>query len=418
MSSSAPVATKKHFATAAALRHFTPAVLSEFLHEFPAYLKKAKLAVPPPSAATPKTMPYEDIRQACMAPDIDPRMNGVLFMATHLGNEQGWEQIQEELAFRKLKPAFHPMDFTHYDLPLKVWLQGQPDHPDLLEQSYARVRIHSKSVYTYNAPTRDLRAKYRHPSAAAMQELRSDLARHFTENPDNQDVTVLEYDYDEEIWFLIRYPGQPVRPDAIGKGTLYDDVFYTPGQYDAVVYHKTFGDLRMNTVRKKEHAAYRIAFGHALFGESNVFDPKRKIITLHPLFGQCRHLFAEHDAGEFPRVRPIEVCFHDISVPGKRITWRSDGKDGHLLQYPCDEDPKRLLPSSMDTLHYAKFRYRLQDSDVWHSMTVHQGMDLRYERDGDSALLEHWLRTRGFIIDVFAKPKPAGRPLAAAGASS
>lgn len=418
MSASNPIVTKKHFATVSALRHFTPAVLAEFLLEFPAYLKRMNLKLPAPADASPKTMPYDAIRDACMASTIDTRLNAALFMATHLGKQEGWEQIQEELAFRGLKPAFAPTAFTHYDLPLKIWLQGQPDHPDILEQSYARVRIHSKSAYRYFAPTRDVRHQYKKPSAAALRALRTDFARHFTSDADSEDVTILDYDYDEEIWFLVRYPGQPVRPDAIGKGEPYADVFYTPGQYDAIVYHKTFGDLRMNTVRRSEHATYRIAFGHTLLGEDNAFDPSRKIITLAPLMRPCRHLFAEQDAGDFPRVLPIEMCFHDVNVPGKRITWRADTNDGHLLQYSTADDPNRLLPATADTIHYAKFRYRLEDSDVWHSLTVHQGMDLVFQRDGDSALLEHWLRKWGFILDVFSKKKPAVRPLEPVGSPS
>jgi hypothetical protein len=36
-------------------------------------------------------------------------------------------------------------------------------------------------------------------------------------------------------------------------------------------------------------------------------------------------------------------------------------------------------------------------------------MDLRFDRDGDSRLLEQWLRNRGFFIDVFKTDK-AGSP--------
>ena len=158
----------------------------------------------------------------------------------------------------------------------------------------------------------------------------------------------------------------------------------------------------------RDRTPYRIAFGHALLDEANAFDPKQKIITLAPILGRCRHIFAEEDAGDFPRVRPIEICFHDINVPGKHVTWRTDTEKGHLLQYPCGDDLKRLLPSTADSIHYAKFRYRLKESDAWHSMTVHQGMDLTFERDGDSAILEIWLRKWGFIVDVFAKKKPSG----------
>ena len=136
-------------------------------------------------------------------------------------------------------------------------------------------------------------------------------------------------------------------------------------------------------------------------------DPVTEIITLPPLKLECLHLFAVEDAGEYPRVQPSEVCFNDLNVLGRRITWRADRKDTHLLHYPTGTNPKRLLPETTDTIHYAKFRYRLSPTDTWHSMTVHQGTDLRFERDGDSAVLESWLRERGFIFDVLKTKKGA-----------
>lgn len=113
------------------------------------------------------------------------------------------------------------------------------------------------------------------------------------------------------------------------------------------------------------------------------------------------------DAGEFPRFQPVEVCFNDSAVAGRRITWRVDTKDGHLLQYPTCNNNKRLLPDTVDNIHFAKFRYRLKSAEPWHAMTVHQGMDLRFERDGDSAFLEEWLRERDFIINVHANKRTA-----------
>jgi hypothetical protein len=403
-----PVATKKHFATATALRRFTPVVLAEFLLCFPKYLGRKKVAVPAPDAAAAKNMPYEGILDACMAADIDADLNRVLFMATQLGNEEGWTLIQEEMADRHSKVGFDPTPYTHHDLPLMIWLRRKvPDQEDILEQSCARVRIHAKSSYRYSPPLRDLREKYKRPAGKVLKELRAGLAQHFTGDAEHKGVKVLDYDYEEEIWFLVRYPGQPVRPDAIGKDGEDEDVPYTPGQYDAVIYHKSFGDLRLNTVRKADHGRYRMAFGHALVGESNVFDPVTEIITLAPLKLECLHLFAMQDAGEFPRVQPIDICFTDLDVPGRRITWHAERKDLHLLHYPTGKNPKRLLPETVDTVHYAKFKYRLSAADGWHSMTVHQGTDLRFERDGDSAVIESWLRDRGFIIDVF-KTKRTG----------
>ena len=400
----ATAATKKHFTNVPALRRLTPSVLAEFLLRFPAFLAQRKLAIPAPDSANIETMVplYDGIRDAFMASDIDPELNRVLFMATQLGDAEGWDLILEEMEDRGIEPVFDPKPFTHYDLPLVTWLRRKlPDEEDILEQSYARRRIHAKSSYRYYAPTRDLRTKYKKPAGAVLRELRQNLATHFTNDPTSKMVKVLDYNFDKEIWFLVRYPGQPVRPDAIGKDGEDEDKVHTPGQYDAVVYHKTYGDLRLNTVRDGDHKRYRIAFGDALLGESNIFDPKRRIITLQPLREACHHLFSVSDSGEFPHVQPVEVCFNDHAVTGRRITWRANRQDMHLMQYPTDNDPKRLLPDTVDTVHYAKFRYRMHSRDAWHSMTVHEGMELRFDRDGDSAHLEQWLRTRGFFIDVF-----------------
>ncbi len=394
-------ATKKHFASVGALNRFTPAVLAEFLLRFKGYLARSNVVIPDPAELPPKHLPYAEIRDACLAPDIDPELNHVLFMATQLGDAEGWRLIQEEMDDRGIKPGFDPRPFTAYDLPLLTWLRRKlPGEEDILEQSFARRRMHGKSSYRYFAPTRNFLKKYRKPDAAGIREITARLAKHFTDDPESKMVKVLDYDYDAEIWFLVRYPGQMVRPDAIGSDGEDEDKMHTPGLYDAVVYHKTFGDLRLNTVRKGDHARYRMVFGDVLLGETNAFDPKKEIITLNPLKKACVHLFSLGDAGEYPHVQPMEVCFHDHAVIGRRITWRANRQDMHLMQYPTDDDPKRLLPDTADTVHYAKFRYRLSSRDPWLSMTVHEGMDLRFERDGDSAVMEAWLRDRGFIINV------------------
>ena len=400
----ASVATKKHFLTIPSLRLFSPSVLAEFLHHFPDYLQSKKLQIPEPSVADTKNMPYAAVQSACVAADIDEGFNRILFMASKLGDQTGLELIEAEMKDRGATIDFDPDEFTPYDFPLVVWLRREtPAHDDILEQSYARGHIHSKSSYRYYAPLTDRRTKYKKPTPEMKADIRDDLAEHFTGERKNPRVKVFDYDFEEEIWFMIRYPGQPVRPDAVATDGDYEDLQYTPGHYDAVVYHKKYGDLRMNTVRKSDHTMYRITFGHALLDEMNMFDPKKKIITLATLKQDCRHFFATEDAGPFPRLRPTEICFNDIKVAGRRITWRCDSGIVHLFQYPTGRKKNRLLPTTADTIHYAKIQYRLDDKEGWHSMTVHQGMDLRFERDGDSADLEGWLRERGFIIDVLKK---------------
>ena len=399
-------AKKKCFATVPALRRLDPQTLIDFLMQFPAYVGGKGLALPagPEEDGTWK-LDYELVRDVCMATDVPDDMNTVLFLASKLGTQKGWEEVQEEAQFRGVKLDFPRKNLTHYDLAMKAWLQALPDHGDLLEESYARVRIHGKSTYSYYRPMRDLRKKYREPTGAVLDGLRLELAEHFVREELAREgsvvVKVLVYDYDREVWFLVRYPGQPVRHDAVADDGQDKDVFFTPGEYDAVVYHKRYGDLRLNTNRKREHAAYRMAFGHALVDSVNAFDPKSAVVTLDPLKGKCRPIFRVDDVPELGGIRVHEVSFYCLERPGLRQVWHSDGDD----LFTSVGTDGHLLPGGTDTILYAKFKYRLKDSDKWHSLTVHTGKNLRYERDGDSVVVEQWLRKRGFVADVLGVHK-------------
>lgn len=391
-------ATKNHFSSAAALHKFTPSVLCEFLANFPTYMRQHGVELPSPHAATPKNMPYQAICAACMATNIDPDFNRILFFATKLGDANGYAVIQDQMAFRSIRPTMDYRTCSYADIPLLVWLSGRESHSELLEQSYASLNIHSKSAYRYYAPTRDRRKEFKPLNDETRQTLVAELADHFTGDPANLQVKVIEYSYEHEIWYMIRYPGHPIKPDAMTADGKDADASYTPGHYDAVVYHKTYGDLRLNTVRKKDHQRYRISFGHALLDEENAFDPTRQLITLAPLRGECAHLF--HDQGPYPRLLPVEISYFDIDQPGLRTTLRAMKKDGDLLRYRPEHRMNSLTPETVDAIQYAKLRYKLDESSAWHNLTIHQGMDLSFERDGDSMLLEEWLRDHGFILNA------------------
>lgn len=58
------------------------------------------------------------------------------------------------------------------------------------------------------------------------------------------------------------------------------------------------------------------------------------------------------------------------------------------------------MPDDAHSVKYAKFRYRIKDQTKWETVTVHAGKILNYERDGDSAVVEDWLRRRKFIKET------------------
>lgn len=383
------------FDTVEKLRSHNPVVLGRFLEHFPAVLTKFSITLPKP--ASRDTLPYEELREALMSPEIPDDLAVLLILVGKLGNELGWGEIEREAEMREVNLAFDMKDLTYSDRAMMAWILAQPGNADILEESFARARIYSRSSYTYYPMSLDIRDKYHTPGEIDIKGLEASLDKYFgvTEQL-GTGAKVLMYDYDAEIWFLVRHPGVLRREGVYEKGRV-KSLPLSPEQYDAVVYHKKYGDLRINAHRQKEHGRYRIDFGHLLFGEPNVFDNTRKIVHLRPLIGDC---LAICETGDIPGLKTIlvsEICFTSEDHGTRRVTWRSKSDNAML---PLDAD-HRSLPKSAESVIYAKFRYQLTGDTKFKGMTVHTGKALNYERDGDSCVLEEWLRERKFIEDNF-----------------
>lgn len=398
------MATKTRcFATVKALKRLNPELLCATLRMFPEYMRDCHIRLPKKPDAD--RMPFAAIQQACMSGNIPPELDDVLFFVCTLGTSEGWTRIQEEARFQGCALDFLPNNLTTADLAMKAWLHDWPNNRRLLEQSFARAKIYDRSSYVYYAPSRDVRSQYRRPTEAALTTLREDLSEYFVRQGLGRGTSVVSYNFEKEIWFLIRYPGHPRRYAAISDDGEPTSYMFKPEEYDAVVYHKEYGDLRMNTNRPTDHIHYRIAFAAMLLDEHMVFDRARQIVSLDPLKLDCERLFRCDDVPGLSEIALVELRYASLFYPGAKITIKAD-KDCDLLSYHPQRDHTAELSceqpvppplSATDTIHFAKFRYRRRDTVRNGLLTVHAGNTLTYERDGDSSVLEDWLRRRKFI---------------------
>jgi len=376
------------FDTADKLKEHNPEVFCEFLNEFNEFLSENNIKLP--KNHDPEKIPHDDLLRALMSPDSPEELVVLLILINKLGSEKGWDEVVFEAKSRGVDLPDGLDQLFYTDRAMKVWIVSHKKHPDLLEESFARARIYSKSSYTYYPMQRDIRPSFKIPSEESVQELAKELDSHFNVE---QGTKVLMYDFDAEIWFLIRHPGIAKWQGVYEKGEAKSKAI-TPELYDAVVYHKKFGDLRMNTSRKSDHTAYRIAFGYLLFSASNVFDPTKKIVRLDPLKGCVATLCKTADVAGLHKIHVSEVSFLTLKSYGaRRVIWRAEKQNESL---PLDED-NWVIPKDTDSILYAKLRYQLKSGGKWQTMTVHTGKNLSYERDGDSCVLEDFLRLRTFI---------------------
>jgi hypothetical protein len=337
---------------------------------------------------------YEAIQTMCLCGDLPVELDDVLSYVSMLDTTSGWERIQEEARAQSRRLDFPTAGRTHADLAMQAWLHDWPRNKTLLEESYARVKIHARSSYVYFPAVRDVRSRYHTPTASVMQTLQEELSAYFIAEQLGKGTHVIKFDFEQEIWFLIRYPGQLKRQMEIDPEGEPNSRTFKPEEYDAVVYHKHYGDLRMNTNRVRDRTKYRILFGHVLLNSANVFVPHAHVITLEPLKGRCLAMFHCADIPGLAEIMPVELAFQDIQEPGREIIWRAEAGSSLLSS---NRLAPYLLPDTTDTVHRAIFRYRLHDRQKAETLTVHQGCTMTYERDGDSVLLEEWLRSRNFV---------------------
>jgi len=129
------------------------------------------------------------------------------------------------------------------------------------------------------------------------------------------------------------------------------------------------------------------------------YTPSRAPVTPQHFF-HVRGRLPENQEGELAAVVPVEVAYHTAGDQGRLVIWRADKKSNLLT---TNKLAPLLVPADTDTVRYAVFRYRLKDRRKWETLTVHQGNTMTYERDGDSVVLEEWLRARGFVMYAFGK---------------
>lgn len=360
----------------------------------------------------------EALRDAIMGDRVPEALDDQLYFSSALGSSRGWAMIERQAEEDRLQLPSHDSDLSFADMALAAGTYNWPDNRNLLERANARARIHGKSAFKYYAPANDHRADYRPPTPESVAEAESVLRQHFvaqgyiTEGAQERAVRIIPYEYESETWFLCWYADKKRRHrgcEADGEWKYFD---FNPEQFDAIVYNKVYGDIRMNTKnqRKSDHIKYRIAIGYMLLDTGSAFLPSKQVVTLAPLQG--RNAVDLFEVGDMPGLHSIEPVQIEYSPFGSATTITVRADKGSSLRIANELAP-RLVPDGAQVLS-AVFQYKLANSSRTSKLTIHCGNRVNYERDGDSLVLESWLRDRRFIISSLEDSGDAAAKEAAA----
>lgn len=401
-----PITANTCFGTVKKLQTFEPQLLCRALAEFPADLLRAKIRLPPADKADFENLPYDTLVKMVLKGEMSDELEQLLFNVCSLGNADGWASVVKEARYGGHRIDERSPGQSYPGCVLGAWLHDRANNGELLEKAMARMQLYKLSSYVYYPMAVDLRKDYQTPGEEDVRRLTAELGAHFESLGHGKGTRVHMYDFEDEIWFMVRYPGrlQYVQAyDAEEEGVQP----LVPAKFDAVVYDKRHGFLRMSLGRLTDHRKYRMVFGHLLFKKANVFVEDLECVTLEPLKGACLDIFNCEDMRWIREVDLLEVCFTEVSAGGRAVTWKWNSADGVALnRLPLTLDvgearecyAKHVVLPTTDHIRRAVFRYALRNrGGRYEKLIVHAGNHLRYARESDSAKIGEWMIGRGIL---------------------
>jgi hypothetical protein len=203
-------------------------------------------------------------------------------------------------------------------------------------------------------------------------------------------VRVFSYRQEHEWWFLVRH-GAPCRREGAMQDGEPTSVCYRPQKHDVLKYDTVRGEMALNCCCDRERRMLLRHFGTCLFGRHDYFPGTAKY-SLAPLFGG-RACLACADVFGIEQVSLIEVEFHFREQPWKRVTQRASDI------FELVERGELEWPNRVEEITRATFKVKFRRARRARKLTIVPCNKALYARDGDSGVLERFLRARGFILD-------------------
>ena len=366
----------------------------QFLRPYRQYLGRKGFSF---SSISSDNIDYERLIQIFLSPERDTPSDLIdgLFFVDEMSTPVAMDELQK-ITNRRTWRLNETAEVTPADVAMNVWLNDK----DLLirlhiEQSMLNVR-QFQSFQTITKPD----PKFRRPSQARLDALEADLDSWFQTRNRGPGTRVFLSKSDDAGWFVVRH-GDLIKREESLDGKKASSVCFRPAKYDVLVYDPEAGELRIHAGTKGERELYRTRIGKHLFGDE-AFFPGTEKFTLEPLRVHEEASMNCVDILGLDSIRLIEVHFHDRSDPWETEVIKSD--DVFLALTARD----RPFPQIGEIVQ-AKFEVAFTGSTT-RMVTIRPSNVAIYGRDEDSAVVETWLKARGFIIPEERRNR--GRPSA------
>ena len=371
----------KTFAQPDRLREIQPLKLIRILEPCREFLNARGLALPLDDR---EQIDYVALAGVLAAPDesIDSSVIEGLHVIGNLGTDEHFDELLD-IARRNFIEV--EMESTAADLAATIWLEA----PQVLVLKEREAGTHRRRKFE-SFRARDPEAVIP-PEQLPIQfdQLEADLESWFMAKKRGVGCRVIRTDLEGEIRFLVQH-GQLCKREPSRKGPQSTCTFFRPEKTDLVIYDALNNELRISTSTIGELRLYREKFGKHVFGDPERFVYTQKY-TLAPLKTEGVNSLRCRDVGGMEWVHLTEV---EYFWPGAfEHTERQKASD----LFKALETKRKGIETQAEILQ-ARFAVKLAGEVNPRPVLVRPPNIAEYGRGEEAAIIEQWLRSRGFVL--------------------
>ena len=271
--------------------------------------------------------------------------------------------------------------------PADVAAQLLGTHPRLVERVHGQRFVAQGRQFTFfRCPQRNLWEAIQPPERAA-GAIEADLEEAFADHSRGRGVRVSVFDAGDGIEYLIRRGGAVRRQIGVRESGARTSVVFRPERYDVVLFFPGTGEIGISAETAADQRVYRRAFGLALVGDEAAFVAREKF-TFAPILRDDARTLATEDCEDLEWARLTELTVKG-SGPGEVHIQRGT----NLLP------ASRHLKSLLNIGRAVSAQFELKFAGVRHParLSILSGNLAEYPLASDPAIVDEWLRRRGFV---------------------
>ena len=372
--------TKPHF-----LKQIGRELLGQFFGRFTAELAEKRITLP--DANLDDDPYFKAVAQIAMSPDGLPLpLVEAAYAIEGMANEEGQDRLEQ--AVDENGPAFEfAANSSCADMAMQAWLTN----PELFAEKFVEQRLTRLASFDYfgSKLALDQRARFRAPSARALELMAEDMEDAFRRKNRGVQTTHIEvHVLDEEYWFLIRHGDTYARVATVENGQA-SVLHFRPAKDDVVVYAPQWDDIRIHAGTKWEKDLYRETMGRRLFGDDHYFS-ERKAYTLDPLRTDGADAL---DVSDIPGISRVVLRELEVAWPGE-FKDSMTRKSLDIFESAAGRTTP-AIPESGRLVH-AVLEFYFGDCPKPRKVHIRPPNVLKLGRHCDAVLVHRWLVERGF----------------------